>query len=178
MGLALLSGLSWWAARQSEPRATAPGAASEGPDYWVEGLRAVAMSPRGAPERRLVADEMRHYPGDDTSELDQPRLAVQPEGGVAWGARAERGRVGPDGAWVLLEGAVRVRREAEGDLDPIELHTERLRVQPKLAYVETDEPVQILKGSSRMDAVGLQAWVEGPPRIKLLAEVRGRYVQD
>ncbi len=176
--LALVSGLSWWAAHQREPQGPTAGAAGHRPDYWAEGLRVVAMAPSGAPDRRLVADEMRHYPADDTSELDQPRLVVQSKDGIQWNIRAERGRVGPEGKWVLLEGAVRVQRGASPGVEPMELRSEALRVQPEAEYVETDQPVRLDSGASWVEAVGMEAWVGGPSRIKLLSQVRGHYVQN
>ena len=53
--------------------------------------------------------------------------------------------------------------------------TRDLRVQPKHSYAETDQPVKVQSGPHRVEAVGLQAWLRPPVRIKLLGHVRGHY---
>lgn len=174
--LVVVSAATWWASRHNESQESVPHVDDHRPDYLVEGLRVVTMSSEGTPERRLVSEEMRHY-SNDTTELDQPRLVVTAKDGAQWNVRAERGRVGPDGAWVLFQGAVQVHRDAAAGVEPVELRSEALRVQPKTEYLETDQPVRIKTGESWVEGVGLEAWVGGPLRIKLLSKVRGYYVQ-
>jgi lipopolysaccharide export system protein LptC len=55
------------------------------------------------------------------------------------------------------------------------LVTRDLRVQRKAEYAETDQPVSANSGTSQVEAVGMQAWLGEPMRIKLLSRVRGRY---
>ena len=67
-------------------------------------------------------------------------------------------------------------RAASPDTEPMRLLTQRLRIRPEEDYAETDDPVTITRGPDRVDAVGMQAWMRKPVRIKLLAEARGHYV--
>ena len=173
--LGLVSAATWWVNRQSEPEPTPRPGDAHRPDYQVDGLTATAMAPDGTPGRRLTTDQMRHYPDDDTTELDQPHLVVYAKSGPPWNIRSERGWVGPDGERVLLQGQVRVDREGAPGAEPVHLITDQLRVQPKAEYAETDQPVRITSAESWVDAVGLQAWFGDPVRIKLLSNVRGRY---
>lgn len=168
---------TWWVSHQSEPQGSTPRPDGQRPDYWVDGLRVVTLSSEGIPERRLVSDAMRHY-ANDTAELDLPRLEVTAKDGIQWQVRAEHGLVGPNREWVQFQGAVKVQRDAAPGVEPVVLLSETLRFRPKTEYVETDQPVRIETGQSWVEGVGLEAWVSGPLRIKLLSQVRGHYVQQ
>lgn len=173
--LLLVSVATWWANRFSEPEPPPQPGDAHRPDYQVDGLTVTAMGPDGTPGRHLTTDQMRHYPDDDTTELDRPHLVVYAKDGPPWNIRSEQGWVGPDGERMLLEGQVRVDREGGPGSEPVHLATDRLRVQPKAEYAETDQPVRITSAANWIEAVGLQAWFGEPVRIKLLSNVRGRY---
>ncbi len=169
---------AWWINRQTESdRPPTPGVAHR-PDYQVDALTVITMSPEGLPDRRLTALQMRHYPDDDSTELDQPLLRLYRPSGAEWTIESPRGWVGPEGDLVLLQDAVSVRREPAPGIEPLQLVTTELRVQPRAEYAETDRAVRITSGASWVEAVGLQAWFGEPGRLKLLSNVRGRYEVD
>ncbi len=169
---------TWWVARESAPPPQPRSVDTHRPDYQIDGLRATTLSPSGSPNRRLTAQQMRHYPDDNTSELDHPHLVIIAEDGSRWEIRSEQGRVTPDAEWVRLRGSVRVERVRAPGVEPVELLTEELRLQRETQYAETDQPVRIASVGNWVEAVGLQAWLGEPARIKLLSKVRSYYAFD
>jgi lipopolysaccharide export system protein LptC len=145
------------------------------PDYWVEALKARTTGPDGQPRRILHAESLRHYPDDNSTELTAPELRLLEPGRPPWRVRSQQGWVSPDGKLILLLGEVHIDRDAAPGVDPIHLVTRDLRVQPDDEYAETDRPVRADSGPHRVSAVGMQAWLRKPVRIKLLADVRGHY---
>jgi len=144
-------------------------------DYYVRDFRVTDTDINGQPTRILDAEEMRHYPSDDTTELELPELTIfrtdQP-----WTIVSEKGWLSGDGKLMLLSGEVVIDRQEGENNSPIRLLTSNLRVQPKQDYAETDEKVRVTSLDDRIDAVGMQAWFRKPGRIKFLSEVKGHYV--
>ena len=81
-----------------------------------------------------------------------------------------------DGSLVLLSGEVLIQREADSNNRPVRILTRDVRVQPSEDYAETDEKVRVESESDWLDAVGMQAWLRPPSRLKFLSQVRGFYV--
>lgn len=172
---ALLSG--WLADRRQAP---APEPVSpHGPrmiDYYLSGLDVTRMTPTGIPAHRLRADKLRHFTDDDTTELQDPHLTVYQGDAPPWEVDAEQAWVSADGSLMLLTGEVLIEREAGDDNRPMRIMTRDLRVQPQQDYAETDEKVRVDSDSDWLDAVGMQAWLRPPSRLKFLSQVKGYYV--
>lgn len=69
-----------------------------------------------------------------------------------------------------------IEREAGTTTRPMRIVTSELRVQPSEDYAETDEKVRVESDADWLDAVGLQAWLRPPSRLKFLSQVKGYYV--
>jgi lipopolysaccharide export system protein LptC len=173
--LVLLGAGSWGLATWLQQRELAAVKPSHAPDYEVDTLQFTTMGPDGTPRRRLVADRMVHYADDDSTQLTKPRLTLFEGDRPPWEVRSPKGWVSGDGELVLLQGEVHIDRAAAKDVRAVNIVTHDLRVQPKVSYAETDQPVDARSGADRVQAVGLQVWFDGPARLKLLSKVRGRY---
>ena len=172
--LALITLGSWWLARQAETR-LAQRTPSHGPDYYLDRFSAVTTGPDGRPERRLEAARMVHFPDDDRTELTAPRMTFYDPPRPPWEVRSETGRVAGDRSLVELLGRVEIDREAAPGVRPMHIVTRDLRIRPEQEYAETDAEVDARSDRSWVRGRGMQAWFGGPPRIRLLANVRGRY---
>ena len=175
--LGLAAAGSWWLVQRTappEPRETAPG--GHVVDYYLEGLDALETGEDGAPARRLEARLLRHYRDDGTTELEGPRLVLHRPDGPPWVVRAERGRLSADGGLLSLLGEVDISRAAGDHNPPLHLRTRDLRVRPRESYLESDAEVSLDSLDDHLQARGLQAWLGAPARLKLLSEVRARYV--
>ena len=168
---------SWWSAQEE---ATAPQPlATEGPreiDYYVTGLQVTRMNRDGQPAHRLHVVSARHFTDDDTTELEKPHLTVFQATDPPWEVHAVRALSSADGNLVLLSGEVLIERAGSDTTRPMRLLTRELRVQPRQDYAETDEKVRVETDSDWLDAVGMQAWLRPPSRLKFLSQVKGHYI--
>lgn len=145
-------------------------------DYKIRDFEVVRMTPNGTPAHRLEARVLRHFRHDDTTELEQPRLAVFQDASPPWQVEAEQAWMSSDGDLLLLTGEVLIDRAGDGSQPPTRVLTRDLRVRPRDDYAETDEKVRVESGRDWLEAVGLQAWLRPPSRLKFLSEVEGLYV--
>ncbi len=169
-----LVGASSWVARKSEiEQSNQP--EPHTPDYYLESFTATMLGIDGIPEKRLIAKRMLHYPDDDTTELNEPKMTVYDGNLPPWESRSEKGWVSGDGEEILLQGQVYIDREGSEDSHPIHIITRDLRIHPSRDYAETTEDAFVQSGGSWVESTGMQVWYTQPARVKLLAEVRGRY---
>lgn len=171
----VLAGGTWWLSSWLQSREEDRREAGHAPDYYLETLKFTTMDAEGRPARRLRAERMVHYADDDSTELTAPRLTVFDAERPPWEIQAERGWVSGDGELVLLQGEVQIDREAAQGVRPVHIVTRDLRVQPEQSFAETDQAVEARSRGDRVRSDGMQIWFDGPVRIKLLSNVRGRY---
>lgn len=142
------------------------------------------MNEGGLPKTRLEADIMKHYPLDGSVELENPVMEFYNDDNVSpWHVTAETGWLSGDGEKLFLYGKVYIwRNESESDIGAgikesvkeIELITTDLKILLKEEYAETSNFVMILRGQSKVTAVGMQANFK-KRNLKLLKDVRGHY---
>ena len=154
-GLAMLS--LWLERAVNAPTGGRPDPSLHNPDFIVERFTATTLDKSGRPESRLIAKRMVHFPDDETTELEEPRLLQLPgEGSPPVRITAERGTVTKDGEEVRLYGNVVVIREASGGRAELRMETAYLQVFPKEEVAVTPESVVITEGRSRLAGVGME----------------------
>lgn len=169
--MAGVGALAWWLQEDSESPAPAGSGAERRPDYTVENFTATTMDETGRPHRRLVADELRHYPDDGSNELDRPRLTLHVNEGPPWLVRSETAWVSEDNNLIRLHGEVYVDREAGETTRPVHMVTSEVVLRRDQDYAETDRPVWITSESDWLTSdTGAEIWMEE----KLRANFRGR----
>lgn len=146
------------------------------PQYFVRDLDTTEMGTDGLPERHVETSNMIQYLDDNTTEMESPRYNFFRSDGAPWHVKAEQGWLSSDGELALLSGRVTIVRPATKDSASFKMVTSDLRVQPDSNYMETDNHVNAKSGKDVIDAVGMQAWMGEPSRIKFLSEVRANYV--
>jgi lipopolysaccharide export system protein LptC len=155
--LGLLAGASVWLeriTRVDEPAAEAM--AQTGPDFIAEHTRVVGYGTDGSQRYELFADRLSHFPQGDVTRLDMPRLRMINEGRETR-ITARQAEVSPGGEQVDMQGEVRVRRPAAADDPALALDSETLRIWPDAYRARTDSPVQLARGTTRADALGMRA---------------------
>ncbi|MEA3278889.1 MAG: LPS export ABC transporter periplasmic protein LptC [Pseudomonadota bacterium] len=169
--------LAWWHLPDEESAPVREVDLERKPDYTVDNFTATMMGETGTPHRRLSARELRHYPDDESSELEQPMLTLFNEEGPPWLVRSQTGWVSADGDRLVLRGQVLIKREAGERTRPLELQTAELQVQPRNKYAETDQPVRATSEADWLtSANGARIWFGDPVRVKLLGRARGEFV--
>lgn len=115
--MAALAGLTWWLIK-STPQLEAPrekAAPRHVPDYRMQGFELERFSSDGRLVARILGQELRHYPDNDTVEIDQPELRAYGEKGELLIAQAKRALSNGDGSEVQLMGDVKLHRYPSGD---------------------------------------------------------------
>jgi lipopolysaccharide export system protein LptC len=168
MGLLALG--SYWVLR-STPRPQEPAperAARHEPDYLMRDFSVRSHGIDGSLRSELKGSEARHYPDDDSIEVDQARLRSHGVGGKITHVSALR--LNTDGAQseYRLEGSVIVERN-DSDAQSLRLTGEQLRVHGEGRYLESDLPVELVRGSDRATGDTLRYDDETG-----VAELRGR----
>jgi len=136
------------------------------------------MDAQGRPARSLETPLLTRYLDDQSSELETPVLTIYKQGEPPWVIRSERAWVSADGETALLQGKVRITREAAPGIRPIEIDTTNLLVRPEDDYAETSDFTTLTSDRSRASGVGVRAWLGEPSRIRLLSQARGHYEVD
>lgn len=155
--LILLAGLTMWLERTTrvEDR-PASGKLRHDPDVIVDTFTLRRFDEKGEVQHTLHGRQLRHYPDDDTTELDAPLLVYR---GKASPTRitAEHALLTRDGKEAILRDNVRVLREAGPGNPQMTLETSLLHVYPDDEIAKTDEPVKMTHGKSVAHGVGLFA---------------------
>ncbi|MEC5159148.1 MULTISPECIES: LPS export ABC transporter periplasmic protein LptC [unclassified Janthinobacterium] len=127
------------------------------PDYFVDNFSVVRMGVDGKPAYIVSGVKLTHRPLDDSSDIERPYLRKLSPTTPPMDARALRGRIDQDSSRVQLNGSVVVDRPAGPGAASMNLKTEALTVFPDADRMETDQPVVLLQGASRMSGVGMRA---------------------
>jgi|GEM_PF-373465 len=115
--MAALAGFTWWLIK-STPQLEAPRekvAPRHVPDYRMQGFELERFSSDGRLLARILGRELRHYPDNDTVEIDVPELRAYGEKGELLVAQAKRAVSNGDGSEVQLLGDVKLHRYPNGD---------------------------------------------------------------
>jgi lipopolysaccharide export system protein LptC len=176
--VAVLAALTFWL--EGLVQAPAPprdGSTRHDPDYMVENFVAVRMGPDGLRLHQLEADRMLHYPDDDSTHLESPRLFKYENETVALSITARTARVSSEGKTIDFHDDVRAVRAQTLTESRLVLTSDHLHVVPDDDYARTDSPVKIVDANTQVTAVGLELFNEARV-VKLLSNVRGSYVRE
>src|SRR4029078_3258640 len=80
----------------------------------------------GTLRTQIEGDQLRHYPDNDTLEVDRARIRAVGSDGVVTVASANKALANGDGSEVQLRGDARVTRPAHGSEEQIEFRGEVL----------------------------------------------------
>ncbi len=172
--LALLAG-TYWLSQQVLPLAPVPDyKARHDPDYIINNFSATSLGVSGAPRFLLSAQEMKHFPDDDTTHLVEPRLTSPYKDKPPVHISAQKGEVSHDGEEVFLHDDVHVLRDPSGKDSGMEIATSYLHVVPDDETADTDRTVTITEARGITTAVGMR--LDSKARVlKLLSRVRSQY---
>ncbi|MEO5736686.1 MAG: LPS export ABC transporter periplasmic protein LptC [Variovorax sp.] len=145
---------TYWLVRNA-PRlleATTKEAPRHEPDYFMRGFVIKNFLPNGELRSELAGKEGRHYPDNDTLEVDQVRTRSISPAGLVTRATADRGLSNGDGSEIQLFGnAVVVRDAAVGangrPLPRLEFRGEFLHVFLDTEQVRSNKPVTLTRGT-------------------------------
>ncbi|OWQ88529.1 LPS export ABC transporter periplasmic protein LptC [Roseateles aquatilis] len=147
--MAMLAAFTWWLIKNT-PQLEAPrerAAPRHEPDYRMNGFELERFSSDGRLEGRVLGTEMRHYPDNDTLEIDVPQLRAYGKQGELLVADAQRGLSNGDGSEVQLLGDVKVKRYPGGDPNgrpDLELYGEFLHAFVPQQKIRSHLPARVI----------------------------------
>lgn len=169
--LAMLAALTFWLDRATRNEGGDDGKNRHDPDFVVQDYTFRKLDAQG--KLRFVQEgrKMTHYPDDDTTEIEQLLLtsyaSVRPVH-----VRAQTAVVTKDGQSVTLKDNVYGWSEAGGGSPETNFTTSRLVAYPDQDIAQTDAPVTIVQGRSRITGVGMD--VDNKQNmLTLRSQVRG-----
>lgn len=173
--VALLATMSFWLDRKVQPPAHRPdGTTRHDPDFIVEEFSAVKMNPDGTRRYALAAKRMVHFPDDNSTQLELPRLVYFDYQRAPVTIRSETAEAVQGGDDVFFHGDVQIIRAAYASNAELGVFTSFLHVIPDKDLAKTDKPVRMVEGNSTASSVGLE-FNNATREIKLLSEVKASY---
>jgi len=170
-----LAGASLWLERAVRgPEHDRSGKARHDPDFVAEDFGIVKMNAAGKPEYTLAAKRMLHYPDDGSTSIVAPHLVQRNDGAAPIVIRADHGLISKSGDEASFQGGVVVVREAGKGQNELRVQTEFLQVFPDRDLANTDRPVVITEGRSRLTGTGMEL-NNKTRQFVLRSQVRGTF---
>jgi lipopolysaccharide export system protein LptC len=175
--LFVLLAATYWLNQQVLPEPAKPEYKRHDPDAIMENFSATNLNEQGVPDFVMAATKLMHYPDDDSTTVDEPRITMLSPGQPALHATAEHGTISSKGNDVFLRDNVKVLREAGAKQDQMTLQTQYLHIIPDQDLAKTDRAVTIVDAHSIVHATGME--LDNKTRtLKLLSQVRSEYVPN
>lgn len=173
--LILLLGATYWLNSQVQ----APGSATDkklrhDPDYMVDNFTATTLDKNGKIRFIMSAQKMLHYPDDDTTHLENPRIMSHTAEYPAVRINALNGEISSKGEEVILRNEVNIVRPAYANKSELTFSTPLLRIFPNKDIVNTDQPVTMKDARLTLRAVGMELDNKAHT-VKFLAQVNSTY---
>jgi lipopolysaccharide export system protein LptC len=110
----------------------------------------------GGLRTQIEGDRLRHFPDNDTLEIDEARIRAIGSDGIVTLAVARKALANGDGSEVQLLGDARVTRPASGKQEAIEFHSEFLHAFRNIERLRSHLPVVVTQGQSVVRAEGME----------------------
>lgn len=155
--MAVLAAFTWWMVRNApEVDAKRPETALQHePDYVMTRFTVQRFAADGSLRTQIEGEQLRHYPDNDTLEIDNARIRAIGADGIVSLATARRALSNGDGSEVQLLGDARVLRPATGNEQAIEFRSEVLEAFRNIEQVRSNLPVVVTQGTSVVHAAGM-----------------------
>ncbi len=169
--LLLLLAAAYWLNQQVQPLPTIPDSSKRhDPDFIVSQFSATTLNEQGAPRFTISAQQMLHYPDDDSTHLEAPRFTSLTAERPALTVTAKRGTISGKGDEIFLHDEVKIVRAASTGQSELVFTTSYLRIIPDRDLADTDQAVTMTDAHNSISAVGMQ--LDHKARvITLLAQV-------
>jgi lipopolysaccharide export system protein LptC len=156
--MAVLASGTWWLVRTAPSNEVAAPAAAlrHEPDYVMTHFVVQRFASDGSLRTQLEGERLRHFPDNDTLEIDDARIRALSANGAVTLATARHALANGDGSEVQLLGDAHVMRPATGKEQAIEFRSEFLHAFRNIEQVRSHLPVVVTQGSSILRAEGME----------------------
>jgi len=146
------------------------------PDYFLKNFTATTMNQKGQPAYQVKATQLKHFPDNDSMELQQPLFSFYENNIKTWTAQANEALVTQDNNKINLKGDVILSQVLSSDKNlPITLTAEQLTIEPKKNIAHTKSKIKLHRGNNTIQSVGMKANMN-KNRIEFLSKTRSHYV--
>ena len=155
LSIVLCSGLaigSYWLAQKARLADVVTRKPGHDVDYTADDITLTRMDATGRALYTIDASRLVHYADDDSGELTRPRLVGTKRDRPEMRVRADLGKTTTTGEEVRLYGDVVVTRQPWKGVAAMVAKSPYLLAYPDREVVETDRPVEVVRGGSRVDA--------------------------
>lgn len=166
--LVLASLVHWQGKEVIDPIAQQQQRANE-PDFYMQDATVMQYSESGRLKQQMDAQLIQHYPEGDFTLADSPQITLFRNDTSPWRISAAKGRGTNNNDVIDLWSNVNVQRTLPGTTQ--NLNTEKLTIINSENLALTDQKVTITDASTRLDAIGMKAYID-ENRIEFLSNVR------
>lgn len=166
---------TYWLYEQVQPLPVKPDSSKRhDPDIVIGNFSATTLNEHGTPRFMLSALQLTHYPDDDSTHLELPRLSsLYPDRPGVY-TSATRGEISSKGDEIFLREEVKIVRAADATHSERTFTTEYLHIVPERDLAETNHAVTITDAHNTLHAVGMR--FDNKARVvQLLAQVRSEH---
>jgi lipopolysaccharide export system protein LptC len=156
--MAVLASGTWWLVRNA-PSVEAPrtlAAPRHEADYVMTRFVVQRFGSDGALRTQIEGDRLRHFPDNDTLEVDAARIRAIGNDGTVTLATANKALANGDGSEVQLLGNAHITRPASDKEETIEFRSEFLHAFRNVERVRSHLPVVVTQGQSVVRAEGME----------------------
>lgn len=173
--LLLLLGATYWLNLQVQPAASGANKnLRHDPDYIIDNFTATTLNEQGKIRFVMSAKKMWHYPDDDTTHLEAPRLESLAAERPPVRMTAQNGELSHKGNDVYLRNDVVIVRPAFENKSELTFSTNYLHIDPNNDTVDTNQAVTMVDARTKLNAVGME--LDNNTRtVKFLSRVRSVY---
>lgn len=176
--LLLLLAATYWLNQQVQPLPFTPDSSKHhDPDAIVSEVVATTLNEQGKPRFVVAAKKLLHYPDDDSTYLEAPKLTSFDSDRPPIHTYANIGMVSGKGEEIFLHDDVKIVRAASAAQREMTFTTTYLHVIPGRGLADTDQPVTMIDGRNIVHAVGMK-FDNKARMVKLLSQVKSEYVPD
>jgi len=152
----------------------APTPARTAPDFYVENFSYVQLAENGKTQYHFAGERLTHNPRDDSYDILHPVISSVGDAQAPMTLRSERAHVNSDNNRVQLYDNVHLDRPASADSEHLHVKSEYLLVLLDDDIMQTDKPVDITFGQSKLSGTGMFG-NNATRQFKLMSDVHGTY---
>lgn len=174
--LSVLALLTFWINKTVQPPAPRlDGSSRHDPDYIMSNFVTTQTDINGGLRYKLAAAEMKHFPDDDTTDLQRPRYTQFSVGKPYTQVEGLRGHVSGNGEEVELFDNVKITRQAFAGKGEMTVETDYLKILPNEELVRTESPVVIRQAPKTVIYATGMLYEKKKRTVTLQHKVRAHY---
>lgn len=166
--------LTFWLDRAVRDEQAHPSLRRHDPDFVISNFRVTQYDREGRVESTLTAKQMRHFPDNDSTEVDSPVVVQTKPDAPRMTLTADRGSLSQDGVDVFLHDNVLVVREARAATPEQRMKTSFLHIVRGKSLIRTDRDVHIYQEDKDLTGRGME-YDNETGQMFLRERVRGRF---